>query len=320
MSVTFTIVSAEDDDVRLDRWFKRHYPALPHGQLEKLLRTKQIKVDGKKATSNQRLQEGQEIRVPPLAHLQLTEVSKRKHPHVVVTDKDAAMIQQSVLYRDNDVIAINKPAGLAVQGGVGVGKSLDDMLGALMFEAEERPKLVHRLDKDTSGVLLLARSTKVAAQLTNAFRDRSVTKTYWALVAGVPQPERGKIDLPLIKQGGAGNEKMVVDPEHGQSAVTLYETLEHVSKYVSWVALHPVTGRTHQLRAHMQAIGHPIIGDGKYGGKQAFIDGIAEQMHLHAHAIHIPHFNGRAISVIAPLPSHMQESFDLLGFCEEVVI
>jgi 23S rRNA pseudouridine955/2504/2580 synthase len=303
-------VKEEDAGIRLDRWFRRHFPNVSQGQLQKLLRSKQVKVDGARAEASQRLHTGQEIRVPPIKteEKKRGQISKRRDERMV---KD---ILEAIIYQDKDIIAINKPSGLAAQGGSKVQESVDSLLGALRLDEEENPKLVHRLDKDTSGVLLLARRTSVAAKLTEAFRNKDVKKCYWALVAGVPSLKRGTIELPLGTRGGPGNEKVIIDEEGGQSAITHYEVLETAGKTLSWVALYPVTGRKHQLRVHMSAIGHPIIGDGKYGGAEAFINGVEGRLHLHAREVVIPNFNGRNVEITADLPPHIEESFTFFGF------
>lgn len=306
-------VSAQEADMRLDRWFHRRYPTLGHGRLEKLLRTGQVRVDGARAKANTRLAVGQTVRVPPLGQLG----AETEKPAPRVSDKEARDLQSRVLYRDDWVIALNKPPGLAVQGGTKIDRHLDSMLDALKFDADERPRLVHRLDKDTSGVLLLARSAAAAQALTRAFRDRTAKKIYWALVSGVPDLRQGKIDAPLAKVDAGGGERMMSDGDEGKRAITLYTVLETAGRRAAWLAMHPVTGRTHQLRAHAALIGHPIVGDGKYGGERAFLTGsVSRKLHLHARAIDIPHPEGgkRRIRVSAPLATHMRQTWDLLGF------
>ena len=227
------------------------------------------------------------------------------------------MVQGMVLYRDADVIAVNKPHGLAVQGGTGTSRHLDGMLDALRFDADERPRLVHRLDRDTSGVLLLARTRQAADRLGQIFRSRDVKKVYWALTVGVPKPASGRIDLALAKGGAQGNEKVGHDPEDGKAAVTDYVVLEVAGKRLAWVALWPRTGRTHQLRAHLAAIGTPILGDGKYGGPDSRLPGIElpRAMHLHARAIVLPHPSGRGnISVTAPVGAPMIDTMGIFNF------
>lgn len=308
-------VSADDDDIRLDRWFRRHYPGLKHGALEKLLRTGQIRVDGKRAKASLRLSGGQELRIPPQVTMPVDESRPRevRKPGA----GEAEFVQSLVVYRDDDVIALNKPAGLAVQGGTKTTRHLDAMLDALRFGARERPKLVHRLDRDTSGVLLLARSAKAAARLGKAFQGRNVRKIYWALVAGVPSMEQGRIDMPLGKLAGPRGERMMADRDEGKKAVTLYSVIEAAGKAASWLALWPLTGRTHQLRVHCAAIGHPVAGDGKYGGEAAFLpaEGVAGKLHLHARELRLPHPSGKGeIHVVADLPPHMMETWNLFGF------
>jgi 23S rRNA pseudouridine955/2504/2580 synthase len=308
-------VSADEDDIRLDRWFRRRYPALKHGVLEKLLRTGQIRVDGKRAKGGTRLSRGQQVRIPPQAAgsaIVEHSVTGRKP-----SDEDAAFIRSLVIYRDEDVIALNKPPGLAVHGGTKTTRHVDALLDALRFGARERPRLVHRLDRDTSGVLLLARTAKVAAQLGKAFQGRTVRKIYWALVVGRPAVEQGRIDLPLGKRPGPKGEQMAADADQGKTAETIYSVIDSAAQTVAWLALWPLTGRTHQLRVHCAAIGHPVVGDGKYGGESAFLaaTGVAAKLHLHARELRLPHPSGRGeLHVTADLPPHMAQTWDLFGF------
>ncbi len=304
-------VAPVEADQRLDRWFKRRYPQVTQGHLQKLLRTGQVRIDGKRAKANQRLSAGQTVRVPPLPG------SAPPPPEPRPVDARAAeALRERVLHRDDDVLVIDKPAGLAVQGGTRTETHLDAMLDALRFGADERPRLVHRLDKDTSGVLLLARNAKAAAFLTRAFRSKDARKLYWALVAGVPDPPEGEIRLRLAKHGGKGGERVVPVEEGGQAAVTRLRVLEAAAKTAAWLALEPLTGRTHQLRVHMAAAGHPIVGDGKYGGSAAFLPGgnIDRRMHLHARRILVPHPAGGTLDVTADLPEHMASTWRFFGF------
>jgi len=223
-------------------------------------------------------------------------------------------LQAAVLYKDADVLAINKPAGLAVQGGTGLDRHLDAMLDALRFEAAERPRLVHRLDRDTSGVLLLGRNARAAAELAEAFRRKDCRKVYWAVVAGVPKPASGRIDLALSKLPGRAGERMAPD-EEGKAAVTEYRVLDHAGKQAAWLELRPLTGRTHQLRAHCAALGTPILGDRKYGGQAATLPGgeIARRLHLHARSIALTRSNGQTLRITAPPPPHLTATLDFLG-------
>lgn len=302
-------VDSGEAGLRLDRWFRRRFPKLTQGRLQKLLREGQVRVDGKRAKANDRLEGGQRVRVPPLPE------APPPAPLQRIAPGDEAWIQARVIHRDEDVIAIDKPAGLAVQGGSRTTRHLDGLLDALRFGAPERPRLVHRLDKDTSGVLLLARGQAAAARLTAAFRRHEARKLYWAITVGVPSPRRGEIDLALAKGGGRGGERVRPATVGGQSAVTRYTVVEEVGRKAAWVALMPLTGRTHQLRAHMAAIGYPILGDGKYGGSAAFLPGLPEarQLHLHARALALPRPGGRVMRVVAPLPDHMAETWRFLG-------
>ena len=306
-------VRPEDGAGRLDRWFRRHYPALGHGRLEKLLRTGQVRVDGKRARAGDPVAPGQAIRVPPLAEPSTPPPARRVRP------QDEGVLRELVLYRDASAIVLNKPAGLAVQGGTKTGRHVDGLLDTLRFDSDERPRLVHRLDKDTSGVLLIARNAAAAAFFTRAFREKTTRKTYWAAVIGMPRLPQGRIDLALAKRVGAGGERVHVDDEDGKSAVTYYRVMDHVGDRASWLALLPITGRTHQLRAHCAALGTPILGDGKYGGTAAHLAGVvaATGLHLHARSLAVPSPEGGTLQVTAPLPPHMRETWDLLGFTSD---
>lgn len=299
------IVAPDEAEQRLDRWFKRRYPGLGHGRLEKLLRTGQIRVDGKRAKANTRLEAGQAIRIPPIEGEGdgTTKSAYVKPTPLSVPDAEAEALRAAVLFRDAQVLALNKPPGLAVQGGPKQAKNLDALLDLLRFGADERPRLVHRLDRDTSGVLLLARTLVAARALTGAFKQDAARKLYWALVAGRPPKPRGLIRLALDKRGGSGGEKVRVD-EAGKRAETRYATVA-AAKGVTWLLLKPLTGRTHQLRVHCAALGCPILGDGKYGGKAAFPERLQlpKTIMLHACELAVPHpDDGTTLRVRAPLP------------------
>ena len=308
-------VAGEDGSLRLDRWFKRHYPALGHGHLEKLLRTGRIRVDGKRARSSDRVAPGQAIRLPSLDQMAAPAAQAVRH----VSAGEEAMLQNAVLHRDDAVIVLNKPPGLAVQGGSGTERHLDGLLDVLRFGSDERPRLVHRLDKETSGVLVLARTAAAAAFLARAFREKTTRKIYWAIVVGLPKLRQGRIDLPLAKLPGREGERVRADTEDGKRAVTYYHVVDDVGGKASWLALLPVTGRTHQLRAHCAAIGTPILGDAKYGAAAAHLAGVpgAKRVHLHARALSIPHPLGGTLRVTAPLPRHMRRSWEFLGFADD---
>lgn len=328
-------VGPGDGDQRLDRWFKRHFPHVAQGRIEKMCRKGEVRVDGARAKASTRVEVGQQVRIPPLPEPGEVESAPVKPK---VSDQDAELIRSCVIYRDDHLIVINKPPGLATQGGSKQTRHVDGLSEALKFGFDEKPRLVHRLDKDTSGVLVLARTREAAKALTDAIRHKLTRKIYWALVAGVPVPYLGEIRYGLVKAPGHGHhgegEKMLcVHPrdmnttEGAKRAHTLYATLYRVASRASWVALEPLTGRTHQLRAHMAEIGHPIIGDGKYGGsgQENLGDGwgaqlggdISRKLHLHARSMSFKHpFTGKPLSVTAPLPTHMAHSWDTLGWEE----
>ena len=309
----FTVLP-DDDGVRLDRWFKRHLPLIGFAMVSRWARTGQIRVDGKRASPEDRLTVGQVLRVPPGG---AAPERKGPAPRRELTEEQVAQAEAMVLTQDRAAIVLNKPPGLATQGGSGTKEHVDGLLDAFAAQGP-RPRLVHRLDKDTSGVLLIARTPGSAAFFSKRFSTRSARKIYWALVAGVPDRDDGLIELPLAKQPGTGGEKMMVDEtEHGQSARTRFRVVDRAGNRAAWVELHPLTGRTHQLRVHMAAIGHPIVGDGKYGGQEAFLTGsISRKMHLHARRLIIDHPDGAPLDVTAPLPGHFAASMAQLGFDE----
>lgn len=324
-------VAKGEGDQRLDRWLKRRLPQLSQGRIEKMCRKGELRVDGGRVKASTRVEEGQEVRVPPVPDASAPAVERPK-----VDPADAEMIRKAVLFRDDHLLVLNKPPGLATQGGSGQRRHVDGMAEALSFGLDEKPRLVHRLDKDTSGVLLLARTRSVAASLTSAFRSRETRKIYWAAVAGVPSPAMGTIRFGLVKAGGHGRggegEKMRalhpddVDATPGaKRATTDYAVLSALGSRAAWVAMVPVTGRTHQLRAHMAEIGHPIAGDGKYGGsaQENLGDGwgaglggaISRKLHLHARSLALTHpVTGARMRFVAPLPEHMARTWDFVGW------
>ena len=325
-------IGSDEGDQRLDRWFRRRFPHVPQGRIEKMCRKGEIRLDGGRVKSSTRVTVGQTVRVPPLPDGAAPTPTKGP----VISDDDAAMMRSMVLYRDDHIIALNKPAGLPTQGGSKQKRHIDGLSAALMFDADEKPRLVHRLDKDTSGVLIMARTRMVASDLTKAFRSRDTRKIYWAAVAGSPHPKMGTIRFGLVKAGGHGphgeGEKMhTVHPRDVEAtpdakhATTDYAVLSSLATRVSWVALVPITGRTHQLRAHMAEIGHPIIGDGKYGGsgQENLGDGwgaqlggeISRKLHLHARSLSLTHpVTGNQLMLTAPMPDHMARTWETLGW------
>ncbi len=345
-----TLVVIEDEEgMRLDRWFKRREPGLSLGHLNKIVRTGQVRVDGKRAETSTRLSAGQSVRVPPLQRAEIAAPAVKRAP---ASPGDARALKQMTLFEDKRLLVLNKPYGLAVQGGSGTHRHIDGMLEALADENGERPRLVHRLDRDTSGVLLIAKTRKMAADLGEIFRSRQARKIYWAVVEGAPKPSQGRISLFLAKGAAMGGERAKraqagpdsagqksaarVDPEkmriakHGeddaQHSVTFYATLDKVAPRLAWLSMKPITGRTHQLRAHAEAIGHPILGDPKYFGERKpgdprHIDPmhsipkeIERKLHLLARRLVLPNPGGGKIDVTAPLPAHMKTTFDLFGF------
>ncbi|KUO54395.1 MAG: RNA pseudouridine synthase [Sphingomonadales bacterium BRH_c3] len=304
-------VEADDDGVRLDRWFKRNLPQIGFGTVSKWARTGQLRVDGKRVKPDDRLSAGQVLRVPPGGE----ETGRKPRPKRELSPEEIAEAKAMVIAETKSAIVLNKPPGLATQGGSKTHKHVDGLLDAFVEGDAPRPRLVHRLDKDTSGVLLIARTPGSAASFSKRFSGRSARKIYWALVVGVPDVKEGTIDAPLAKQPGTGGEKMHVDQENGQTAKTRYRVVDTAGKRAAWVELEPLTGRTHQLRVHLEAIGHPIVGDGKYGGQEAFLTGsISRKMHLHARRLVIGEPGGGTLDVTADLPEHFAASMEQLGF------
>lgn len=318
-------VEADESGIRLDRWFKRHYPGLTHVALQKLLRTGQVRVDGKRAEASARLESGQKLRIPPQAEAPPpapagdSRSGKR-------SSRESDMLRRMILFEDDDVIALNKPAGLAVQGGTGLKENLDDMLGLLAAKGQGKPKLVHRLDRDTSGVLLVARTAFAASRLAESFRGRDTRKIYWGVTVGVPKPLSGKIAAPLVKHGETmriATEEEVRESRRKdyrggvKSATSLYQTVERAAKKASFVALWPLSGRTHQLRAHMAHIGAPLLGDRLYGAEAQTdlpLDELGRGLHLHARRLVIPHPRRGTIDVTAPLGPEMRKTWDWFRF------
>ncbi len=326
-------VGPDEGDQRLDRYLRRLFPHLSQGRIEKLCRKGEIRVDSGRVKSSTRVGIGQKVRIPPLpdeGEIAAQAVNR------AITPADTRMIQGCVIYRDDHIIAIDKPAGLPTQGGSGVSLHVDGLSEALRFGYEDKPRLVHRLDRDTSGVLLLARTRTMARALTENLKHHATRKIYWAAVAGVPFPRAGTIKFGLIKAAGHGKagegEKMrclhptEVDRTPGaKRAVTDYAVLTNLAKRAAWMALVPITGRTHQLRAHMAEIGHPVLGDGKYGGsaQENMGDGwgagagseLGRKLHLHARTLIIEHpETGKILTLTAPLPEHMQKTWDFVGW------
>jgi 23S rRNA pseudouridine955/2504/2580 synthase len=309
-------VTADENGMRVDRFFEARFPGLSFSHIQRIIRKGEVRVNGKRTQPKARLQAGQTVRIPPL---KLEAPPPRED--APQAQKDSAFLQSITLYEDADVLVLNKPMGLAVQGGSGTTRHVDGMLEALRGSGADaqRPRLVHRLDKDTAGCLLVAKTRFAAAALAKTFRSRSARKIYWALTAGVPRPRQGRISTFLAKEEREEDSFMRI-AAHGEKgashAVTYYAVVETSAQKLAWLSLKPVTGRTHQLRAHMAHIGHPIVGDPKYFTKENWElpGGIQDKLHLLARRIVVPHPRGGTIDVSAPLPPHMQQTWNLLGF------
>jgi 23S rRNA pseudouridine955/2504/2580 synthase len=313
-------VAKDEAGLRLDRWFKLHFPDVGYGYLQKLLRSGQVRVDMKRAEAGTRLEAGQEIRVPYAAR-----AKPKADPALAAAARtskaDRDLIERLILHEDEHVVVLNKPFGLAVQGGTGTARHIDGILAGMAERfGGERPRLVHRLDRDTTGVLMIAKTRQAAAKLGRIFQTRSAAKTYWALVRGVPTPRQGKIEDPLVKAKGPDGDRVRKarpgEQDQAMHATTHYSVIDRASHKAAWVSLKPVTGRQHQLRAHMALIKHPIIGDEKYmAGEHGLIDAVEPKLHLHARRLVIPHpITGETLDVTAPLPAHMAATWELLGF------
>ena len=307
--VQTVVVSADENNMRVDR-----FPGLSFSHIQRIVRKGELRVNGKRADSKDRLEAGQSIRIPPL---------KLDAPKVAgelseAAEKTLAALNDMILFEDDDVMVLNKPAGLAVQGGSGTTRHLDQMLEVMRDTKGQKPRLVHRLDKETAGCLLVAKTRFAATALTGSFRHRSARKIYWALVAGVPKPKQGRISTYLAKEESEDDTIMRVaahGDEGASHAVTYYAVVETSAQKLAWVSLKPVTGRTHQLRAHMAHIDHAIVGDPKYFNKENWQlpGGLQKRLHLLARRIVIPHPRGGLIDATAPLPPHMLQSWNLLG-------
>jgi len=307
-------VGPDESGMRVDRFFEARFPGLSFSHIQRIIRKGEVRVNGKRTQPKARLGSGDAVRIPPLKI-----APPPPRDDAPAADKDRAFLKSITLYEDADVLVLNKPMGLAVQGGSGTTRHVDGMLGALRSQDGQRPRLVHRLDKDTAGCLLVAKTRFAAAALAKTFRSRSARKIYWALVAGVPKPRQGRISTFLAKEEREEDSfmRIAAHGERGAShAVTYYAVVETAAQRLAWLSLKPVTGRTHQLRAHMAHVGNPIVGDPKYFTKENWElpGGLQNKLHLLARRIAVPHPRGGTIDVSAPLPPHMQQSWNLLGF------
>ncbi|MGF1649981.1 MAG: RluA family pseudouridine synthase [Hyphomicrobiaceae bacterium] len=317
-------VSPSDAGLRLDRWFRIHFPHVSHGLLQKLLRKGTVRVDKKRVEANARIEAGSEIRVPRQVREPDLAPAPSLKPPLGLSKADRDAIERMILYEDDDILVLNKPQGLAVQGGSGTRRHIDGLLAGMQDRFGERPRLVHRLDRDTTGVLLIAKSRAVAAELGEVFRSRAAHKTYWALVKGVPRPAQGRVEAALVKasgpQGDVVRKAQPGEQDRAQHATTVYSVIERVGQKAAWVSLKPVTGRQHQLRAHMAILGHPIVGDSKYeGGLDLPAENMLPRLHLHARRLVLPKPGGGrgTIDVTAPMPAHMRATWELLGLDPE---
>ena len=313
-------VARDEAGMRLDRWFRVHFPDVGHVYLQKLLRTGQVRVDSRRVEANARLEAGAEIRVPHIVRQPPKKAASEQKSAPPAGKADRDLIESCILFEDDDILVLNKPFGIAVQGGTGTRRHIDGILAGMADRFGDRPRLVHRLDRDTTGVLLIAKKRDIAAKLGRTFQTRAAAKTYWALVKGVPVPRQGKIEAALVKASGPDGDRVrkaeAGEQDAAMHATTHYSVIDRVANRAAWVSLKPVTGRQHQLRAHMAMIGHPIIGDNKYeGGITQIMEALETKLHLHARRLVLPHPRAGQpqIDVTAPLPVHMLRSFEIIG-------
>jgi 23S rRNA pseudouridine955/2504/2580 synthase len=315
-------VRPEESELRLDRWFRIHFPDVTYGFLQKLLRSGQVRVDSRRVQANERLEAGARVRVPKAVR-ELGQRAPCPQPPLGLSKADRDFITRLILFEDDHVLVLNKPFGIAVQGGTGTKRHIDGLLAGMVDRFGDRPRLVHRLDRDTTGILLVAKYRQAAAKLGRIFQTRSAAKTYWALVKGVPKPPQGKVEAALVKasepDGDRVRRALPGEQVKAMGARTHYAVIDRVANRAAWVSLKPVTGRQHQLRAHMALIGHPIVGDNKYeGGLELPAAEIEAKLHLHARRLVLPHpVKGPTIDVTAPLPEHMRKTWELLGLDPE---
>jgi 23S rRNA pseudouridine955/2504/2580 synthase len=312
-------IAGDEAGMRLDRWFRTHFPSVTYGYLQKLLRSGQVRVDSKRVQANARLEAGQQVRVPAVVR-HPPKAAPSVQPPLGLSKGDRDFIERIILFEDEHVFVLDKPFGIAVQGGTGTKRHIDGILAGMADRFGDRPRLVHRLDRDTTGVLLVAKHRDAAAKLGRIFQTRSAAKTYWALVKGVPRPPQGKVEAPLVKAATPDGDRVRKarpgEQEQAMHATTHFSVIDRVAHKAAWMSLKPVTGRQPQLRAHMALIGHPVVGDNKYEGDKVLLDsGIEAKLHLHARRLVIPHPQAGApkIDVTAPLPEHMRRTWELLG-------
>jgi 23S rRNA pseudouridine955/2504/2580 synthase len=320
MTIEKRPVRPDDDGLRLDRWLKKYYPALPHTLVQKLVRTGQVRVDGGRMKADARLTAGQEIRIPTHFAAPPAEAVPSLKPPPGLSKADRDFIERMIVFENDVIVVLNKPYGIAVQGGTKTSRHIDGLLAGMADRfGGERPRLVHRLDRDTSGILLVAKDRQTAARLGHLFQTRSVQKIYWAVTCGVPKPPQGKIEAPLVKSAGPEGDRVRKarpgEQDLAQHATTYYSVIDRVLQKLAWVSLKPVTGRQHQLRAHMNILGTPILGDQKYGDVADLpMDGIENKLHLHARRLTLKDAKAGDIDISAPLPLHMAKTFEHVGF------
>ncbi len=312
--VTTRVIQEDEATLRLDRWLRQSYPNLTQGQIEKLLRTGQIRVDGKRVEGKTRLEAWQSVRLPPLVTSTppTPDGLRRQLPSPTRIKK----LRDLIIYEDDDIVAINKPAGMAVQGGTGIKKSLDDeLLAFALSDSDEIPRLVHRLDRETTGILLIARNAFAARALTASFRLRTTSKYYLALTSGVPEAPSGIVQAPLLKR----SDGRVMPHEAGQDAHSDFWVIDHAHHKAAALLLQPRTGRTHQLRVHCELLNCPILGDSIYYDEKSVelaYELEVTTLMLHAWRLQLPHprHGRKPLNLTAPLSIEQQAAWKEFGF------
>lgn len=309
------IVDNTYDLSRIDRWLKKKFPNIPVSLIHKFIRKKYIKLNDEKISVDAKVVNGDKITISKEWDERPIVIGVRTVNKDAAYRQKLAILKESIIYKDDHIIVLNKPYGLAVQGGSKINISIDDLADDLKFELKQKPKLVHRLDKDTSGIFLLARTDQAARLLAAGFKEKTIVKKYWAVVVGTPSAKEGVINLPIAKRQSDAVERADIDYADGKDAITAYRVIDCISKKAAWLEMTPITGRTHQLRVHSLSLKTPILGDGKYGGKEAFISGAGNKLHLHAREITIKNFMGKNLNFFADPPIHIQKTLELFGFC-----
>ncbi len=299
-------ITEQDNDIRLDRFFKRHFPDVPFGMVAKAVRRKAIRLNGARCDVSTRLCTGDVISFPSF--------NVDENPTEVKKDfsKQAREFEKYIIYKDSYILVINKPAGLAVQGGTGINVSVDDLATHWNFEYEDKPKLVHRIDKETSGILILARKVDVAAELSELFKRRQIDKFYTAITKGVIDPRTGTLVSYLAKKQVDDDYEKVVSTTDGKKAITNYEVIDYAASSYALLSLNILTGRTHQIRQQLAEKNCPILGDSKYGNRESTPNFIKPKLYLHATLLKFE-LRGKLYELKADFPDYFKDALLNLG-------